>query len=80
MAELTRPANNGRSSYAFVDKEERPMTRLTLTAAFAAIATTASAHPGHIVAANGHDHWALIGGIALAAIAGIPFALRLLRK
>ena len=56
------------------------MTRLTLTAAFAAIATTASAHPGHIVAANGHDHWALIGGIALAAIAGIPFALRLLRK
>ena len=56
------------------------MTRFALTAAFAAIATSAAAHPGHIVAANGHDHWALVGGIALIAVAGIPFALRLLRK
>lgn len=56
------------------------MTRLALTAAFTAIASTAAAHPGHIALANGHDHWALIGGLAAIAIAGIPLAFRLLRK
>ena len=29
----------------------------------------ALAHPGHLAAAAGHDHWELLGGIAVLALA-----------
>ena len=47
------------------------MTRLVTTIlTTAGFATGALAHPGHLAAtAGGHDHWELLGGIAVLALA-----------
>ena len=55
------------------------MTRIATTLALIAAAGAAHAHPGHLAEAGGHDHWALIGGIALIAIAA-PIAIRAFRR
>jgi hypothetical protein len=34
-----------------------------------ALPAAALAHPGHLAAAVGHDHWELLGGIAVLALA-----------
>lgn len=47
-----------------------------LTFALILTATTANAHPGHLVDAAGHNHW--VAGIALGA-AGIAIALGALK-
>ncbi|WP_394153774.1 DUF6732 family protein [Loktanella salsilacus] len=47
-----------------------------LTTILILTATTASAHPGHLVDAAGHNHW--VAGIALGA-AGIAIALGALK-
>ena len=49
------------------------MTRIAawLTAAWTGtgLSTGALAHPGHLAPAGGHDHWDLLGGIAVLALA-----------
>lgn len=47
-----------------------------LTLALTFTATSAAAHPGHLVDAAGHNHW--VAGIALGA-AGIAIALGALK-
>ena len=36
----------------------------------AGTATGALAHPGHLEQVSGHDHWELLGGIAILAAIG----------
>lgn len=45
------------------------MTRLAIALTAAGFATGALAHPGHLAPAGGHDHWDLLGGIAVLALA-----------
>lgn len=45
------------------------MTRLAIALTAAGLSTAALAHPGHLAAAGGHDHWDLLGGIAVLALA-----------
>ena len=45
------------------------MTRLAIALIAAGVSTAALAHPGHLAAAGGHDHWELLGGIAVLALA-----------
>jgi hypothetical protein len=50
------------------------MTRLAIVLTAAGLATGALpvgalAHPGHLPAVGGHDHWELLGGIAVLALA-----------
>ena len=52
----------------------------TITAIAALAATPALADPGHIAHAGGHSHWELVAGLAVIAIAGVPFALRAMRR
>lgn len=50
------------------------MTRLaialtTIGLSAGGLAPVALAHPGHLATAGGHDHWELLGGIAVLALA-----------
>ena len=47
-----------------------------ITAGLATVgsATGALAHAGHLDTAGGHDHWELLGGIAILALAGAVVA------
>jgi hypothetical protein len=45
------------------------MTRLGIILTTAGFATGALAHPGHLASAGGHEHWELLGGIAVLALA-----------
>lgn len=45
------------------------MIRLSIALAAVALPAGALAHPGHLAAAGGHDHWELLGGIAVLALA-----------
>ena len=47
------------------------MTRFALTAVFMSASTAAMAHPGHVEAASGHDHYAAVVAIAVAAAVSI---------
>ena len=42
---------------------------LTAGLATGALSTAAHAHPGHLAPAGGHDHWELLGGIGVLALA-----------
>ena len=42
-----------------------------LAALFALLAGPAMAHPGHVLFADGHDHWFLAAGIAVIIVAGV---------
>ena len=56
-------------------------TNIALTAAaLTLLPGVAAAHPGHLVAANGHDHLALLAGLALIALAAAPVLIRLARR
>jgi hypothetical protein len=37
---------------------------------FSLIAAPALAHPGHVLASGGHDHWSLAAGVAVIIAAG----------
>lgn len=45
--------------------------RIFLTSIFVPVAGHAHAHPGHIEALAGHDHWIAIGAIAAAGVIGL---------
>ena len=45
------------------------MTRLGIFLTAAGISTGALAHPGHLARASGHDHWELLGGLTVLALA-----------
>jgi hypothetical protein len=45
------------------------MTRLAILLSAAGLPTIALAHPGHLAAVAGHDHWDLLGGLAVLALA-----------
>ena len=49
------------------------MTRIAIflaTGLFTAgLSAGALAHPGHLAPASGHDHWDLLGGLAVLALA-----------
>ena len=47
------------------------MTRFALTTVFLTASTAAMAHPGHVEAASGHDHYAAVVAIAVAAVVSI---------
>ena len=79
MAELTKPARIWPLLFRVYDIEEKNMTRLTITTALIATATSAMAHPGHSHANNGVETWMVVGLVALA-VAGIPVLRRALRK
>lgn len=58
------------------------MTRLAILAnagLFAGAATGALAHPGHLATVAGHDHWDLLGGLAILALA-VAIAVRAVRR
>ena len=44
-------------------------TFLTAAGLAAGMSTGALAHPGHLATVAGHDHWELVGGIAVLALA-----------
>ena len=48
----------------------RTATFLTTLATAAAAATGALAHAGHLDTVAGHDHWDLLGGLGVIALAG----------
>jgi hypothetical protein len=45
------------------------MRRLAIFLTAAGFSTGALAHPGHLAAVAGHDHWDLLGGLAVLALA-----------
>ena len=45
--------------------------RTLLTLTFGLMATSATAHPGHLIELAGHDHWAAGVAIGLAGLAGL---------
>jgi hypothetical protein len=45
------------------------MTRIAILLSATGLPTIALAHPGHLAAAGGHDHWNLLGGLAVLALA-----------
>ncbi len=45
------------------------MTRLAILLSAAGLPTLALAHPGHLASVGGHDHWDLLGGLAVLALA-----------
>lgn len=50
--------------------------RAALTILAILAATSAAAHPGHLGAFAGHDHWVAAGAIGLAVLAGLWGALK----
>jgi hypothetical protein len=54
------------------------MTRLAVFLTAAGLSPGALAHAGHLAPAAGHDHWELLGGIAVLALAGL--AVRVWRR
>jgi hypothetical protein len=59
------------------------MTRLAIfpiAGVFASgLSSAALAHPGHLAAVAGHDHWDLLGGLAILALA-VVIAVRAVRR
>lgn len=52
------------------------MTRLAIFLIGVGLSTGARAHPGHLATAGGHDHWNLLGGLAVLAVAvGVGVAI-----
>lgn len=45
--------------------------RLLTSTFFLVFATSAAAHPGHIIEVAGHDHWIAIGLIGAAGLAAL---------
>jgi hypothetical protein len=43
------------------------------------ISTGALAHPGHLATVAGHDHWDLLGGLAILALA-VAIVVRAARR
>jgi hypothetical protein len=54
----------------------RPILTPTLSLLLSCAAATAHAHPGHLAAAAGHDHWVAGAAIAVAVTLAIWSALR----
>lgn len=50
--------------------------RTLLTLTFVMLATSATAHPGHLIELAGHDHWAAGIAIGLAGLAGLWGAIK----
>ena len=50
--------------------------RILLTLTSMMLATSATAHPGHLIELAGHDHWAAGIAIGLAGLAGIWGAVK----
>ena len=55
------------------------MTR-SLPVLLAAVASSAQAHPGHLVRASGHDHLVLLAGLSVIAALALPPILRAIRR
>ena len=59
------------------------MTRLAILAiaglSTGGLSTAALAHPGHLATVAGHDHWDLLGGLAVLALA-VAIAVRAVRR
>lgn len=64
-----------------IDMDEDRMTKTLTFLTTLAFTSNAFAHAGHVEHSGGHDHWSLVAGIALIAVAiAAPLIVRNLRK